>query len=45
MSLLRVDCFAGGEGRLVEYYEARGFTPTETFVVGDWPGQVLERRV
>ncbi|MEU7119363.1 GNAT family N-acetyltransferase [Streptomyces zaomyceticus] len=45
VSLLRVDCFAGGEGRLVEYYEARGFTPTETFVVGDWPGQVLERRV
>ncbi|MET9952939.1 GNAT family N-acetyltransferase [Streptomyces sp. NPDC006339] len=43
--LLRVDCFAGSEGRLVRYYERQGFTPTESFTVGDWPGQVLERRV
>ncbi|MER7515010.1 GNAT family N-acetyltransferase [Streptomyces sp. NPDC126499] len=45
VSLLRVDCFAGSEGRLVEYYERQGFTRTESFTVGDWPGQVLERRV
>ncbi|MEV7275601.1 GNAT family N-acetyltransferase [Streptomyces sp. NPDC093111] len=45
VSLLRVDCFAGSEGRLVAYYERQGFTRTETFAVGDWPGQVLERRV
>ncbi|MCT4356822.1 GNAT family N-acetyltransferase [Streptomyces sp. Je 1-79] len=45
LSLLRVDCFAGGEGRLVEYYERQGFTRTEPFTVGDWPGQVLEVRV
>ncbi|MFB9553392.1 GNAT family N-acetyltransferase [Streptomyces roseoviridis] len=45
VSLLRVDCFAGSEGRLVEYYERQGFTRTEPFTVGDWPGQVLERRV
>ncbi|MET9427356.1 GNAT family N-acetyltransferase [Streptomyces sp. NPDC003036] len=45
VSLLRVDCFAGSEGRLVRYYERQGFTPTETFTVGDWPGQVLARRV
>lgn len=45
VSLLRVDCFAGSEGRLVRYYERQGFTRTEAFTVGDWPGQVLERRV
>ncbi|MFJ9808063.1 GNAT family N-acetyltransferase [Streptomyces sp. NPDC101158] len=45
VSLLRVDCFAGSEGRLVAYYERQGFTRTESFAVGDWPGQVLERRL
>ncbi|MFF5975525.1 GNAT family N-acetyltransferase [Streptomyces sp. NPDC012769] len=45
VSLLRVDCFAGSDGRLVEYYERQGFIRTEAFAVGDWPGQVLERRV
>lgn len=45
VSLLRLDCYAGGDGRLVAYYEGNGFTPTETFTVGDWPGQVLARRV
>ncbi|MFD3943037.1 GNAT family N-acetyltransferase [Streptomyces sp. NPDC058579] len=46
LSLLRVDCFAGSEGRLVEYYERQGFRRTESFTVGDgWPGQVLEQRV
>ncbi|MER5964916.1 GNAT family N-acetyltransferase [Streptomyces sp. NPDC002057] len=45
VSLLRVDCFAGSEGRLVAYYESRGFTRTETFAVDGWEGQVLERRV
>ncbi|MFF2779700.1 GNAT family N-acetyltransferase [Streptomyces sp. NPDC058052] len=45
VSLLRVDCFAGSEGRLVEYYERRGFTRTDPFTVGEWPGQVLEMRV
>ncbi|MGW8767261.1 GNAT family N-acetyltransferase [Streptomyces sp. NPDC055815] len=44
VSLLRVDCFAGSEGRLIAYYEGQGFTRTEPFQVGDWPGQVLERR-
>ncbi|MFE6100966.1 GNAT family N-acetyltransferase [Streptomyces laurentii] len=45
VSLLRVDCFAGSEGRLVAYYEHQGFTRTEAFEVGDWPGQILEMRV
>ncbi|MEV0278047.1 GNAT family N-acetyltransferase [Streptomyces sp. NPDC050610] len=45
IDLLRVDCYAGGEGRLVDYYRRNGFTPTETFTVEGWPGQVLARRV
>jgi GNAT superfamily N-acetyltransferase len=45
VSLLRVDCYAGGDGRLVEYYRGQGFAPTERFTVGEWPGQVLEMRL
>ncbi|GGU88772.1 GCN5 family N-acetyltransferase [Streptomyces filipinensis] len=47
ISLLRVDCYAGDDGKLVAYYENNGFTRTEPFTVGedDWPGQVLARRV
>ncbi|MET8090744.1 GNAT family N-acetyltransferase [Micromonospora sp. NPDC005220] len=43
--LLRVDCWAGGGGKLVAFYERHGFTSTETFLVGSWPGQVLAQRV
>ncbi|WP_350278080.1 GNAT family N-acetyltransferase [Kribbella sp. HUAS MG21] len=44
--LLRVDCFAGGDGALVRYYEKQGFTRDVAFAVPrvndvDWPGQVL----
>lgn len=42
---LRVDCYAGGTGDLVRWYESCGFTRTDPFLVGEWPGQVLERRV
>ncbi|MFE3071926.1 GNAT family N-acetyltransferase [Streptomyces sp. NPDC059247] len=45
VSLLRVDCFAGSGGRLVDYYESQGFTRTTPFTVGDWPGQILEKRL
>ncbi|RKN41710.1 GNAT family N-acetyltransferase [Streptomyces hoynatensis] len=45
VGLLRVDCYAGDDQRLVAYYRGQGFTPTETFTVGEWPGQVLARRV
>lgn len=47
VSLLRVDCYAGSDGKLVRYYESNGFTRTEAFTLGenDWPGQVLARRV
>lgn len=47
VSLLRVDCYAGGDGKLVRYYEGNGFSPTDAFTVGEsaWPGQVLAMRV
>ncbi|WP_051853412.1 GNAT family N-acetyltransferase [Streptomyces aureocirculatus] len=47
VSLLRVDCYAGGDGKLVAYYESNGFTRALAFTEkdGTWPGQVLERRV
>ncbi|MFJ8085873.1 GNAT family N-acetyltransferase [Streptomyces sp. NPDC096205] len=46
VQLLRVDCWAGGGGSLVAFYERNGFTPTDRFLgTGDWPGQVLARRV
>ncbi|GAA0838861.1 GNAT family N-acetyltransferase [Streptosporangium amethystogenes subsp. fukuiense] len=45
VALLRVDCYGGDDGRLVAYYESQGFTRTESFRVGDWPGQILEMRL
>ncbi|GAA3658947.1 GNAT family N-acetyltransferase [Streptomyces iranensis] len=45
VGLLRVDCWAGGGGELVAFYERNGFTSTERFLSGAWPGQVLARRV
>ncbi|MGI5376281.1 GNAT family N-acetyltransferase [Streptomyces sp. CA-251387] len=46
ISLLRVDCYAGDDGKLVAYYESNGFVRTETYTgKADWPGQVLARRV
>jgi GNAT superfamily N-acetyltransferase len=45
VGLLRVDCWAGGGGELVAFYERNGFTPTDRFRSEAWPGQVLARRV
>ncbi|MDT0320329.1 GNAT family N-acetyltransferase [Streptomyces millisiae] len=45
IDLVRVDCYAGDDGRLVAYYRSQGFTPVTTFTVGDWPGQLLAQRV
>ena len=50
VDLLRVDCFAGGDGALVRYYEKQGFTRTQEFAVprvndSDWLGQVLAQRL
>jgi len=45
VTLLRVDCFGGGDGKLVRYYESQGFTPVARFEVQGWPGQLLAQRV
>ncbi|MEW2624916.1 GNAT family N-acetyltransferase [Streptomyces sp. NPDC048106] len=47
VGLLRVDCYAGDDGRLVAFYEQNDFVRTEAFTHGadEWPGQVLARRV
>ncbi|WP_030235208.1 GNAT family N-acetyltransferase [Streptomyces sp. NRRL S-350] len=49
IGLLRVDCYAGDDRRLVAQYRALGFTETEGFEVeqptGVWPGQVLAIRL
>ncbi|MEV3925031.1 GNAT family N-acetyltransferase [Actinomadura coerulea] len=45
VGLLRVDCYAGDDGRLVEYYRGNGFETDAAFTVGDWPGRVLSQRV
>ncbi|WP_073480204.1 GNAT family N-acetyltransferase [Streptoalloteichus hindustanus] len=45
IDLVRVDCYAGGDGSLIRYYTRNGFTPTERFHVGDWPGQLFEQRL
>ena len=42
-TLLRVDCYAGDDGRLVAYYESCGFTRAAPFTVGEWPGMLLHR--
>ncbi|AQZ62691.1 Sortase and related acyltransferases [[Actinomadura] parvosata subsp. kistnae] len=45
LGLLRVDCYAGHDGRLVAYYESCGFTRIGPFTVGEWPGMLLQRRL
>lgn len=45
LSLLRVDCWAGGHQQLVRYYESAGFTATELFDRDGWPGQLLVQRL
>ncbi|OGM45400.1 acetoacetyl-CoA synthase [Aspergillus bombycis] len=46
VSLLRVDCYAGGDGKLVQYYESQGFKRLERLnLEGDWPCQVLAQRL
>jgi GNAT superfamily N-acetyltransferase len=45
VTLMRVDCYRGGDGSLIRYYERNGFVRTHAFMVGEWPGQVLEQRL
>ena len=45
VNLLRVDCWAGGDRRLVSYYMSEGFTPTQEIEVRPGtPVQVFEWR-
>ncbi|MBW8483714.1 GNAT family N-acetyltransferase [Actinomadura sp. PM05-2] len=44
LGLVRVDCYAGNGGRLVDYYRRNGFAPVAPFTVDGWPGQLLARR-
>ena len=46
LRLLRVDCYAGDDGKLAAWYLGQGFATVETFVVKregrpDWPGMLL----
>jgi GNAT superfamily N-acetyltransferase len=45
IDLIRVDCYAGDDRKLVRAYERLGFVPAESFTVKDWPGQVLAMRM
>lgn len=46
VSLLRVDCYAGGDGKLIQYYESQGFKRSESMILeGRWPCQVLAKRL
>ncbi|WP_322081048.1 GNAT family N-acetyltransferase [Burkholderia sp. BCC1972] len=42
---LRVDCYGGGTGALVRFYESCGYERISTFDVDGWPGQLLGRRL
>lgn len=49
MSLLRLDCYAGGDGALVRYYESVGFEQVTRFTVelfgAPYTGCLLEQRL
>ncbi|CAB3891021.1 MULTISPECIES: GNAT family N-acetyltransferase [Achromobacter] len=40
---MRVDCYGGGSGALVRFYESCGYERISTFDVNGWPGQLLGR--
>ncbi|KAK3945543.1 GNAT family acetyltransferase [Diplogelasinospora grovesii] len=47
VELVRVDCYAGDDGKLVRWYESQGFEKQEAFMGkgGTWPGMVLSMRI
>lgn len=45
IGLVRVDCWSGGDGALVRYYERQGFTPTVRVSAQGRELQVFEDRV
>lgn len=42
---LRVDCYGGGNGDLVRFYESCGYTRIAPFNVDGWPGMLLGRQL
>ncbi|HDS1094411.1 GNAT family N-acetyltransferase [Stenotrophomonas maltophilia] len=42
---LRVDCYGGGSGDLVRFYESCGYTRIAPFSVDGWPGMLLGRQL
>ncbi|HKS44815.1 MAG TPA: hypothetical protein VJT49_06795 [Amycolatopsis sp.] len=36
IGLLRIDCWSGGDGKLVEYHRRQGFTPTVRIFEWRW---------
>lgn len=42
---IRLDCWDGGGGQLVRYYERAGFIPGERVSVGGWRGRILAKEV
>lgn len=42
---LRVDCYGGGTGALVQFYESCGYDRLCSFDEDGWPGQVLIRHL
>lgn len=42
---LRVDCYGGGSGDLVRFYESCGYTRIAPFIVDGWPGMLLGRKL
>ena len=50
LPLLRVDCYAGDDRKLVAYYRSQGFAELAPFTVRrrdrpDWPGMLLAQRL
>lgn len=43
--LLRLDCFGGGDEALVRFYESCGLVRAERFMDGDWPVQIMTKRL
>lgn len=45
IGLLRLDCYAGDDRKLVRYYESQGLTATVPLQFGEWPGQLMEQKL
>ncbi len=45
VSRMRVDCYGGGTGDLVRFYESCGYERLSTFDLDGWPGQLLGRNL